>query len=231
MYNAELSEKSLVVANDLMRAVTEMMSSITEKKTIFSTQIRREMANAFFVAHSGIIEPMKNTEDFLVSAADGYGIPVRKYTPLNLQSDSVVLFAHGGGWIQGNLDTHDYLCRKMASTLGIVVVAADYRLAPEFIFPIPLEDLLDVYKWCGETFCGKNIILAGDSAGGNLCAALCLKLAERKISPQPFAQVLFYPVLSNDFESKSFKAYENIVMSKNAITFALACYVGKACTD
>lgn len=231
MYKAELSEKSFVIADDLTRAVMEMMNAVVEKKTMFSPQIRREMANAFFIAHSGVAEHPENTENFFVSASDGYEIPLRKYTPRNLQSDSVILFAHGGGWIQGNLDTHDYLCRKMAGALGVVVVAADYRLAPEFIFPTPLEDLSDVYKWCSRVFPGQNIILAGDSAGGNLCAALCIKSAEEQISPKPSAQVLFYPVLSNDFESESFEAYENAVMSKNALIFCLSCYVGRMCTD
>jgi acetyl esterase len=228
VYQHKLSEKSVAVIEDLFRSVQKMRQKAAEENLPFSPRMNRCMANDFFIRHAGISERMGNVENFFI-AVDNYEIPARRYVPANINSDSIILFAHGGGWIQGNLDTHDYLCRKIAKILETEVIAADYRLAPEFIFPIPLEDFGCAYQWCVNTFAGKKIILAGDSAGGNLCAALCIKLANEMSRFRPHAQILFYPVLSNDFSSPSYEAYENGSLTKIGTVSSLSWYVGKSC--
>ncbi|MDR1551147.1 MAG: alpha/beta hydrolase [Holosporaceae bacterium] len=230
VYQHKWSKKSTAVIEDLSSSTLKMLQKAAEENLSFSPQMSRSMANDFFIRHAGMAEIMEKVENFFI-VIDNYEIPARRYIPTNLRSDSIILFAHGGGWIQGNLDTHDYLCRKIAKILEMEVIAADYRLAPEFIFPIPLEDFCCAYQWCVNTFANKKIILAGDSAGGNLCAALSVKLANEKKRFRPHAQMLFYPVLSNDFSSPSYEAYENRALTKIGTIASLSWYVGKSCLE
>jgi acetyl esterase len=109
-------------------------------------------------------------------------------------ASAVLLYLHGGGFISGNLDTHDPLCRQLAAAAGVTVVAVDYRLAPENPYPAAIEDCRDVARWVAEEWRGTPISIAGDSAGGGLAAATALWARDEKAVT--FAsQVLIYPVL------------------------------------
>ena len=176
------------------------------QKTPFDMNAARKGANDFFLAHSGEAEEVKNIENFFIkNQYDGFQIPVRAYHVND--DDKVLMFVHGGGWTQGNLDTHDYLCRKIAKIFDINVVAVDYRLAPEHIFPTHLNDVASVFDWCCEKY--EKIYAAGDSGGGNLCTTLCVKNTEEN-KKKPDALILFYPALGNDFKTKSYELFENI---------------------
>lgn len=110
-----------------------------------------------------------------------------------------VLYLHGGGWTIGNLETHDALCRRIAKRAGVVLVAVDYRLAPEHVFPAALDDAACALAWLNAhaTELGVHpeaLAVAGDSAGGNLAAALAL-MARDGQAPALAAQALVYPVL------------------------------------
>ncbi|MCB1739692.1 MAG: alpha/beta hydrolase [Gammaproteobacteria bacterium] len=109
----------------------------------------------------------------------------------------VLLYLHGGGWVQGDLDTHDGLCARLAERSGAMVLALDYRLAPEHRFPAAVEDCIAAYAWLREhaaSFGGdpRRVAVAGDSAGGNLCAVLSQSLTAAGRRPPEF-QVLIYP--------------------------------------
>jgi acetyl esterase len=156
-------------------------------------------------------------------------IPAMLYEPKNA-SENLVLYFHGGGWVMGSIESHDCLCRKIANTLNIRVLSIEYRLAPQYKFPIPLNDILSVY--CGlfddNRICLGKIIIAGDSAGGNLCASLCIKLREIKFRKTPSLQILFYPVLSNDFSSESFQKFGNEAnLTKSMMQWFIYMYTGK----
>jgi acetyl esterase len=122
------------------------------------------------------------------------GVKVRHYQPdapvLNLQ----VLFAHGGGWYLGGLDSHDSFCAHLAHDCGVTVTAIDYSLAPELPYPEGLNDIERVYRSLSMNN-SSSILLMGDSAGGNLMAALSLRCRRKGISPA-YAQCLLYPALS-----------------------------------
>lgn len=124
---------------------------------------------------------------------DGPGGPlaVRIYAPSG-DRGRVVTFLHGGGWVVGDLDTHDPLCRRVANALGAVVVAVDYRLAPEHPFPAPLEDTLAALAWTAEAFPGRPHVVAGDSAGAGLAAGAALRARDAG-GPELAAQLLIYP--------------------------------------
>jgi acetyl esterase len=117
-----------------------------------------------------------------------------------LQAPSI-LFIHGGGWVLGGVDSLDYLCANLCDRLEVGVVAVDYRLAPEHRFPAALEDCYAALAWIAARARGP-IAVIGDSAGGNLAAAVCL-LARSRGGPAIVHQTLIYPSLDATLESPS----------------------------
>ncbi|MFC5699480.1 alpha/beta hydrolase [Pseudomonas sp. GCM10022186] len=128
-------------------------------------------------------------------------VPARLYRPAGPAPDGgwpAVLFIHGGGWMLGGLDSHAFLCDRLAARLPLAVVAVDYRLAPEHPFPTALEDCLEAWRALEPSrsgLDGSRLAVMGDSAGGNLAVALCLALREAG-EALPCAQALIYPALS-----------------------------------
>jgi len=129
-------------------------------------------------------------------------IPIRSYNPGD-RAGPVVAFFHGGGWMLGGLDTHDALCRALADAAGTVVVAVDYRRAPEHRFPAPLADCYAATEWIAGEWADADLALVGDSAGGNLAAGVSL-LAARRDGPDIDRQVLAYPVTNHTFDTDSY---------------------------
>ncbi|MGB3322442.1 MAG: alpha/beta hydrolase [Mycolicibacterium fortuitum] len=137
-------------------------------------------------------------------------IPVRIYRP---EAPSgvpapMVLFAHGGGFVFCDLDTHDDLCRYLSVGIGAVVVSVDYRLAPESPWPAAADDVYAAVCWaarCADELGGDEtkIVVAGDSAGGNLAAVTAL-LARDLGGPDVACQALLYPVIAADFGTESY---------------------------
>jgi len=140
--------------------------------------------------------PFPNIKNITVEA-NSEKIPVRIYTPENGEKFPIIIYSHGGTWISGNLDTHDTVCRKLSQNTNAIVISVDYRLAPENPFPAGLNDVYNILQWTyknAESINGdeKHIALVGDSAGGNLSAAVSL-MARDKNGPQISCQVLIYP--------------------------------------
>ena len=129
-----------------------------------------------------------------------HGLTVRTYHPP--VADGLrpgVLFFHQGGWVIGDLDTCDAFCSDLAAGLGAVVVSVGYRLAPEHRFPAQLDDAVEAWTWLLDHADGLGVdvarlVVCGDSAGGQLAAALCLQVRDEG-GRQPAAQVLVYPVV------------------------------------
>lgn len=124
-----------------------------------------------------------------------------------------VLFIHGGGWVIGNLNTHDSICRKIAASVDVRVIAVDYRLAPEVKFPVPLEDCQLALNYIIEHANELNVnverlVFVGDSAGANLAAHLGQNFYQ-KYDLELKAQVLLYPVIGHFPESKSYSCYQD----------------------
>jgi len=122
-----------------------------------------------------------------------------------------LLFIHGGGWFQGDLDTAEVECGPMATTVGCVVVSVDYRLAPENPFPAPLDDCVAAWEWLHASADSlgidtSRVAVAGTSAGGNLAAALCLVARDRGL-PLPVAQLLDVPATDLTGASASMSSY------------------------
>jgi acetyl esterase len=155
----------------------------------------------------GVPEEVDEVVDILIPGPGG-DLPVRVYRPRSTGLLPGLVWFHGGGWVVGDLDTHDPVCRAIANRGPCVVVAVDYRLAPEHPFPAALEDAWVATEWVAEEALSlgidaTRIAVGGDSAGGNLAAAVA-QHARRGALPVAL-QVLVYPVTDHDFESESYE--------------------------
>ncbi len=128
-------------------------------------------------------------------------VPVRWYMPAEAGEDhAVILYAHGGGFVVGSLESHDDICAEIASSASVAVVSVDYSLAPDHLYPVALDEMERVWRYVVDK--NKTAMVVGDSAGGNLSAALCHRM-RRLNGPMPIAQVLIYPGLGSDPDTPS----------------------------
>lgn len=142
---------------------------------------------------------VKAIENRKIAGKDGHDIPIRIYTPEGEGPFPLLVFFHGGGFVVGNVEEYDILCRILTLKTGAKVISVDYRLAPEHPFPAGPEDCYEATKWVAdhaqELNGDKNrLIVGGDSAGGTLTAAVTLMARDRK-TPKISKQVLIYPVV------------------------------------
>ena len=131
-----------------------------------------------------------------------HDIPIRIYLPEGEGPFGVTMFFHGGGFVSGSLDSHDQMCRELATEASVAVVAVDYRLAPDHPFPAAVEDAYAATEWTAENageFGGDpdRLAVTGDSAGGNLAAAVA-HMARDRDGPELAYQALLYPTVSPD---------------------------------
>lgn len=149
-----------------------------------------------------------NVEDRTIVRKE-QSVPVRVYLPKTARPEAgwpCVLYLHGGGWMVGGLDSHEFIASYLCQDLNAAVVSVDYRLAPEHRFPAAFEDCSAVYEWLKQQGAAwqidvENIVLAGDSAGGNLAAALVVNMQHSGLQAQGLAVV--YPCLSTTFDAAS----------------------------
>lgn len=127
----------------------------------------------------GTIVPMRAVETSELSDPGG-SIGLRSFVPVNDQGNCVITYLHGGGWVLGDLDTHDAICRRAAEATGAVVVAVDYRLAPEHPHPGPLDSVMLALRWSASQHPGRRHAVMGDSAGASLAAAAAIRGQRRR---------------------------------------------------
>jgi acetyl esterase len=169
-------------------------------------------------------------DEFSIPTSAGE-IPARRYVPAD--PAAVILWIHGGGWVICDLDTHDAMCRLLAIESGCEVIAIDYRLAPEHPFPAPLDDCWDALRWVAGQAGELPVIVAGDSAGGNM-AAVCALRARDRGGPELALQVLVYPATSGDLTSPSCDKYgegRDTFLTVAEMEWFWAHYVGDASDD
>jgi acetyl esterase len=142
-------------------------------------------------------------------ALDGRDVPVRIYRPAEPARAGVAVFFHGGGWVFGDLESHDGVCRSITRASGIATVAVHYRRAPEHPFPAALEDAVGVVRWLAAHggdigVDARPLAVVGDSSGANLAAAVSLVLRDEGDSPVAF-QALLYPVTDPAMDTESYR--------------------------
>lgn len=158
------------------------------------------------------------------------GVALRLYRPSAAPDLPIILFLHGGGWVWGDLDTHDTICRALARRSGAAVVAVDYRLAPETRFPGQLEDGLAALRWLrAEAYPldldGTRIALCGDSAGGNIACTMAMVAGRYAMGIRHLAMI--YPVLDAARASPSQRAFaDGYLLSGAGMKWFWDCYLG-----
>ncbi|HYQ78963.1 MAG TPA: alpha/beta hydrolase [Solirubrobacterales bacterium] len=184
----------------------------------------QRLAEARIVAERPTI-PMARVVPVEIPGPAG-AIPARLYVPRPAEEgpQPLLVYYHGGGWVIGDLDTHDSPCRFLAAHAGVAVLAIDYRLAPEHPFPAAVEDACAAYGWASENAGSlgvdpTRIAVGGDSAGGNLAAVVCLQ-ARDEGAPAPAMQLLIYPVADTGRELPSRRAFaEGFLLTRRDMAY------------
>ena len=174
------------------------------------------------------------------AAGSSGGIPVRIYrqfgTGIGTSRPPAIVYFHGGGWVTGDLDSHDPSCRLLAAASGCIVVAVAYRLAPEDPFPAAVDDALEASAWVQRNsdevgHAEGQVGVMGDSAGGNLAAVVAMEARSGKVGgasgvPAPVAQGLIYPALDARLNSDSARSMaDGFLLTTAAMEYFRSCYV------
>lgn len=165
-------------------------------------------------------------------AGKDFDVPIRIYAPISELNSPVMLYLHGGGFVVGSLESHDDVCAEIAHLAEINVVAVDYQLAPEHPFPAPFEDCKTVLSKLPEIgrnhgFDATRLVIGGDSAGGNLAAALCLDARDNVDAPKISGQILIYPELGGATSKGSYITQSNAPgLSTKDIIYYREIYAG-----
>jgi len=171
----------------------------------------REMAAEGLKLVGGEAEPVARVENIDVPGPGG-SIPVRVYANESAGARPGLVFFHGGGWVVGDINVYDVVCRAIARRSGAVVVSVDYRLAPEHKFPAAVDDSYAATVWVYENaarlgFDSHRLAVGGDSAGGNLATVMALKCRDNG-GPALALQVLVYPVTNlQSFDTQSHREF------------------------
>ncbi|PYM98259.1 MAG: acetyl hydrolase [Candidatus Rokuibacteriota bacterium] len=172
----------------------------------------------------------------LVANGPGGPIPLRVYRPAGVAASVALpglMYFHGGGWVIGDLDTHDVLCRQLTAEAGVTVVNVDYRLAPEHKFPAAADDAWAATRWTvahASEFGvdASRLAVGGDSAGGNLAAVVALQARDAG-APIIKLQVLVYPVTDVAAESRSYQDFsEGYMLTRESMRWFTAHYLAAA---
>lgn len=140
-------------------------------------------------------------------------IPVREYMPASRTPSALVMYLHGGGFVLGGLESHDSICAEICDGTGYAVIAVDYRLAPEHLHPAQFDDALAAFRHVANAY-NLPVVLSGDSAGGNLAAAIAW--ATRGQAQAPVGQLLIFPALGADASKGTFISHANAPMLTTA---------------
>ncbi|WP_331233028.1 alpha/beta hydrolase [Natronorarus salvus] len=213
-------------------ALLETVEAMGQPPTqALSVENARERLRTLFADASR--EDVDRVEDLSIGGPDGE-LPVRLYAPVG-EDHPLVVYLHGGGWTVGDLETYDPLCRALSNAAGCAVLSVDYRLAPEHPFPAAVEDAYAAVEWASEFGDRINcdpgrVAVAGDSAGGNLSAAVTL-LARDRGGPELEHQVLIYPAVAapeiHEFESHEENA-QGYLLERESIRWYVEKYLPRA---
>jgi acetyl esterase len=177
-------------------------------------------------------EPVGAVEDRTIAGAAGE-MPARIYTPTGRGPFPVLVYFHGGGWVIGNLEAYDPTCRALTNAAGCMVVAMEYRLAPEHKFPAAPEDCYAALQWVAAHAAAMGgdptrLAIGGDSAGGNLTAVVAQMVRDRG-GPSLVYQLLVYPVTDYNFDTASYRENaDGYLLTKDAMVWFWNHYLRSA---
>jgi acetyl esterase len=199
-------------AQALVDAMARMNLAPPDALSVEQAREQFRRSRALFVAPPQEVGAAMNAT---IPGQDGV-LRIRTYRPLEGRPDELLpamVYFHGGGWVFGDLDSHDPLCRELCNRARCAVVAVDYRLAPEYRFPAAVEDAVSAIRYVAQHAAdlridGTRLAAGGDSAGGNLAAVAALTFRDQG-GPQLRLQVLIYPVTDFAMEAPSYARIVN----------------------
>lgn len=192
-------------------------------ETLTAPEAREYYSQARFVSNPEPPE-LARVEELAISAPHGT-IPARLFVPKRLRKHNdlapALVFFHGGGWVIGNLDTHDVACRKLADEGQLIVISVDYRLAPEHKFPAAVDDAIAATQWVADHarqlgIDASRLSVGGDSAGGNLAAVVAIAARDGN-GPAIAGQVLIYPAVDFAMTTPSHSEPETSVLLTHSV--------------
>jgi len=230
-----LGRRTQLDGNTLDAKVQLICSIVDRVRTVPVSEMTPEMSREQLATFSKLLgggpTPVDKITDMTVPGPAG-DMPARLYRPANAAPGPlpILVFYHGGGWIQGDIDTHDEPCRILANHSGGLVLSIYYRLAPEHKFPAGVDDCLAAYRWVRDhgTDIGADptrIAVGGDSAGGNLSVVVCQQIAKLGETGPGF-QLLLYPATDSRRDSKSYQLFQDgFFLTRERIDWYLQLYL------
>ncbi|PGZ95402.1 esterase [Bacillus pseudomycoides] len=157
------------------------------------------------------LDPVSKVENLMIPVSKDEEIKCRVYIPEGQGPFPIFIYYHGGGWVLGDIEVMDASCRMIANRTASIVVSVNYRLAPEYKFPTPVEDAYAALEWVyekGPSFNGDvtRLAVGGESSGGNLATVVTMMARDRK-GPDIAAQVLIYPATNFEFNTESHQTF------------------------
>jgi acetyl esterase len=211
------------------RAILDQMANMGGPPINELSVREARLSSAVLAAMQGVPEPVAGVEDRILPGPGG-GIPIRIYKPAGNGPFPVLLYFHGGGWVIGDIESSDGLCRILANAAGCIVISVDYRLAPEHPFPAAADDAYHATLWAAANAAGfggdpSRVAVCGDSAGGNLAAVAAL-IARDRGEPAIKFQLLIYPVTDAMWDTPSYRENaEGYFLTRDAMKWFWHHYV------
>lgn len=228
--NAKTSPDIDLLSNPIFKEFIDSFNRVRQETENLSLDETRKRSTAFFLPTNTVYTSVERIDDIEIKGKDQNKIPLRIFIPSNSKNLPVLLYFHRGGWVFGNIKEAEPVCRKLAHYTNSIVVAVDYRLAPENPFPKPLEDCYAATEWVQGNitkFGGdpNKLILCGESVGGNMAAAITL-MSRDKHGPIIAAQLLICPVISSSTPEKNYEdSPDQYFITKEAMEFFWNMYL------
>jgi acetyl esterase len=226
-----VSQESVMPLDPQVKALLDFMATV-EGKPLEEQSVEEARAQIMQLRElAGPPADVAKVEDREIPGPGG-PIPIRVYTPEGSGLRPVLVYYHGGGWVVGSRDLVDVPVRALANRSGCVVVSVEYRLAPEHKFPAAPEDCYAATRWVAENAAAlgvdpNRLAVGGDSAGGNLAAAVSLMARDRG-GPKIAYQLLIYPVTNRDFTTRSYQENaDDYLLTRNAMIWFWDHYLAR----